>query len=321
MTFQEQRRKGIGASDTAAILGLSEWGNAYTVAVEKIMGHFQPESEHLKWGKAIEPLLLAEFRERTGYDCVVPTPFWEHPEYKFIYANCDGIQQNHNPEYVVEAKCSRFGEGFGPDGSDEIPDVYHIQVQHQMACTGARVAFLIVLIGGNNCRVYKINYNPEVVNTFIPILVEFWTDFVKGRILPEPDFQHPSTTKVLKQVIGLDESRQMIIDEPGHHLYDLAGRYELMRKVEKLAKDEKDSLKSQIRVQSQGAGLIMFPDGTKIVTKTQRRRGYVVKESEYETMLLTWKGDEQIDKAMRSTGIKPLELGDMRTDGESPNFE
>lgn len=320
MTFQEQRRNGIGASDTAAILRLSDWANPYTVAVEKILGTFQPEAEHLKWGRLMEPLLLEEFRERTGLECVKPTPFWKHPDHEFIFANCDGIQRNENPEYVVEAKNSRFGDGFGPDGSDEVPVGYNIQVQHQMMVTGARLAYLIVLIGGNTCRLYKIDYSQEIVDEIIPVLKDFWTNYIEERLLPQPDFEHPATHRIVKQSVKLNPSLELDC-EPGSPLYDLAQRYELMRRVEKLAAGEKDSLKSQIRVHSQGAGLITFPDGTKITQKKQKRRGYVVKETEYETMNLTWKGQDLLGTAIEQSGIKPLALGDLRQGEESDNHK
>lgn len=323
MTFQEQRRKGIGASDTAAILKLSDWGNPYTVAVEKIMGTFQPDVEHLKWGRMIEPLLLQEFKERTGMACEKPTPFWPHPEHDFIFANCDGIENNEKPTYVVEAKNSRFGDGFGPDGTDEVPDNYNIQVQHQMMVTGARTAYLIVLIGGNTCRLYTIPYNQGIVDDLIPALKDFWNDFVLERRFPDPDFNHPATHRIVKKAVNLQPGLEINlgIGDEDSPLIDLARRYELMRRVEKLATSEKDSLKSQIRVQSQGAGLITFPDGSKITQKKQARRGYTVAPTEYETMNLTWKGPNLLDQAMQSTGITPLALGDGRPGEESDAYK
>lgn len=321
-SFQEQRRKGIGASDTAAILRLSEWGNPYTVAVEKILGEFAEENEAMKWGRIMEPILLEEFRERTGLKCVAAEPFWKHKDHDFIFANCDGVSdKSQKPEYVVEAKISRFGDGFGPDGTDEIPDKYNIQAHQQMACTGARVCYLVVLIGGSTFRIYKIDYNEEIVSTMIPILCEFWNDFIKRRILPEPDFSHPATHDIIEKVIQLDPDKALRFDSIDVPLYDLAGRYELMRRIEKLAKGEKDSVKSQIRVQSQGAGLIEFPDGTKAVTSKTKRKGYVVQPTEYESMRLTWKGADLLDTAMKSSGIKPLAIDDNRQGEETANFE
>ena len=321
-SFQELRRKGIGASDTAAILRLSEWGTPYSVAVEKIMGTTFEESEPMKWGKIMEPILLEEFRQRMSRGCVAANPFWKHPDHDFIFANCDGVaDKSARPAYVVEAKISRWGEGFGPDGTDEIPDKYNIQVHHQMACTGARIAYLVVLLGGSNLRIYRIDYNEEIVKAMIPILCEFWKDFVLARRFPEPDFEHPATAEVIRQSVKLDAGRVLsfpTIDEP---LYGLCGRYELMRKVEKLAKSEKDSLKSQIRVQSQGAGRIEFIDGTTVTTTMTKRRAYQVKEGEYETMRLTWKGEDQYGISQKLTGLKPLEIGDNRQGDESPNFE
>lgn len=313
--FQERRRKGIGASDTAAILGLSDWGNAYTVAAEKILGVFQPETEQMLWGKLHEPILLDQFRKRTGLPCVPGVPFQTSKRLpEFLFANCDGVQREKNPEYVVEAKQSRFGDGFGPDGTDEIPDLYNIQMHQQMVIVGAKFGYLIVLIGGNNCRIYRVEYNQAIVGAFLPVITDYWERFILARVLPEPDFKHPATFDMVKKLVGVNDTI-MKIDEEGTHLYELAQRYELMRRVEKCAKEEKDSLKSQIIMQSGGAAQIHFPDGTKVMRKTTHRKAYTVKESSYETFNLTWKGSEQ--NGPQRIGVEPLKLGDGRPGEES----
>lgn len=89
------RATGIGGSDAAAILGLSNYGTPYSVAMEKVAGikeaRSEEEQERLDWGKALEPLIIAAFERKTGMR-VQPGAAWvRHAEAPFIFANVDGL--------------------------------------------------------------------------------------------------------------------------------------------------------------------------------------------------------------------------------------
>lgn len=278
----------------------------------------------MKWGRIHEPLLLEEFRQEKGLPCVKPDPFWKLKGHPHIFANCDGIETNDNPTYVVEAKQSRFGDGFGVPGTDQIPEQYTIQVQHQMLCTGAELAYVVVLIGGNTCRTYEVPANKDIQENIVYALDDFWKNFVKKRILPDVDYKHPSAIDIVRKANPIVSGLEMkITDGDGtpfydHPVYQAAQMYELMKLIESAAKDEKKSLQARVIALSGGAGLITFPDGTKITRKMQTRKGYIVKESTFEAMRFNWKGPEQ--DAHSRLGISPLKLGDGRPGEEDAAY-
>jgi putative phage-type endonuclease len=76
----EQRRKGIGGSDIAAICGLSKWKKAIHVYLEKIGEAPETEiSEAAEWGILQEPLIADKFARNH--------PEWAITEQKAIYMN------------------------------------------------------------------------------------------------------------------------------------------------------------------------------------------------------------------------------------------
>jgi predicted phage-related endonuclease len=63
----ERRRQTLGASDAAAALGLSPYCSPLQLYLRKI-GSLpeQEETEAMRWGTLLEPLLAREYTRRTG---------------------------------------------------------------------------------------------------------------------------------------------------------------------------------------------------------------------------------------------------------------
>jgi hypothetical protein len=64
----EERRKGIGGSDAAAVAGLSRYRTPIQVYMEKL-GLIDPpeENEAMYWGKKLEDLVAEEFSQKERY--------------------------------------------------------------------------------------------------------------------------------------------------------------------------------------------------------------------------------------------------------------
>jgi putative phage-type endonuclease len=181
-----ERRRGVGGSDAAPVLGLSPWSSPLQIYLNKtgeLVG--QQETEPMKWGHLLEPVILSEYANRTGRIVRRPdTPngiVW-HPELSWMMTTLDGFTDCRR---VVEAKTARSGDGWGEDGSDEIPDYYIPQVQHEMAVTGLPVADVAVLIGGSDFRIYTVEADPEFQELMIEREASFWK-LVEARIPPAP---------------------------------------------------------------------------------------------------------------------------------------
>lgn len=176
-----ERKKGVGGSDVAPIMGLSKWSTAYDVWLEKL-GMAGPSSDNdaMLWGRLLEPVIRQQYAERTGMAVAVPSSPIVHPQFDFIRANLDGIRQDGR---IVEIKTARYGDEWGEEGSDEVPIAYALQVQHYMMVAGSDVADVAVLIGGSDFRTYTLNADPALHEMMIDASRDFW-ELVKTQTPP-----------------------------------------------------------------------------------------------------------------------------------------
>lgn len=177
-----ERRTGIGGSDVAPILGLSKWRTPMDVYLDKRgEGIDQDDNPAMFWGRALEPVIRQRYADVTGREVVTPAAMLRHPTHTHMCANLDGVADSR----VVEIKTARTADGWGEDGSDEIPEAYLLQVQHYMIVTALPVADVAVLIGGQDFRLYEVPADPELQAMMIEAEAEFWQR-VLDALPPEP---------------------------------------------------------------------------------------------------------------------------------------
>ena len=190
----EERRKGIGGSDAPVVCGLSKRKSPYELWLEK-RGE-APEAEDTEpmfWGRTLEPVIRQRYANETGKVVEVPGKILVHPKHPWMIANVDGIIPG---ERVLEVKTARTAEGWGEEGTDEVPQAYLIQVQHYLAVTGLPVADVAVLIGGQDYRTYEVPADDEAQEMIIEREVVFWERVKHG---PAPE---PTTFKALQAKFG-----------------------------------------------------------------------------------------------------------------------
>jgi len=169
------RATGIGGSDLAAVLGLSKWKTPLQLYREK-RGECedQPDNEPMRWGRALEDVIRQRYAEETGATVEVPGHM-RHPVHSFIVGHLDGIATLPNGQTVVlEIKTARHGEGWGEEGTDEIPQEYLLQVQHYLFVAGLDQADVAVLIAGSDFRIYRIKADAELQAMLLDACREFW---------------------------------------------------------------------------------------------------------------------------------------------------
>lgn len=179
----EERRKGIGGSDVAAILGLSPWKTPFQVYQEKRNECKPFEGNDLtEWGKRMEPTIRQWYSDVTGRVVRLPDGIIYHAKHPFMLASLDGFTDDRR---VVEIKTARNGSKWGEPGTDEIPDYYAVQVQHYLAVTGFEVADVPVSIGGALPVLYEIPADKEIHEMLVEAEAEFWQRVQEGNP-PEP---------------------------------------------------------------------------------------------------------------------------------------
>lgn len=180
-----ERRKGIGGSDAAAILGLNKWKSPIQVYMEKI-GELDSDvsSEAAYWGQVLEDVVAREFARRTGKKVRNRNAILQHPDYPWMLANVDRLIVGERSGL----ECKTASEYLKDEWKDdEVPAPYLIQCQHYMAVTGYDAWWIAVLIGGNKFQYKKIERDEEIIQMLIEAEEEFWNGHVVPRIPPEFD--------------------------------------------------------------------------------------------------------------------------------------
>jgi putative phage-type endonuclease len=137
------RRNLFNASETPAVLGISQWQTPYQLWLLKT-GRAETEvTAPMRRGTALEPQARLAYEEKTG---LVMQPLVLQ-DGRFS-ASLDGMTLAG--DLVLEVKCPYRGQGselWQTVESGEVPAHYVAQVQHQLLVSGAAVAHLWVFDG------------------------------------------------------------------------------------------------------------------------------------------------------------------------------
>jgi putative phage-type endonuclease len=251
---RERRRGFIGSSDAAVLFGLSKWANLTDLYLSKV-GEYEEEEEPDDDSKAVgtwlEGALIDYAEKKLDTEISRGGRFVEAP----FAANTDGYVPGNNGtiDLVVEAKTSSETWRWGPSGTDEIPDEYMIQVQHQMLCTGADAAVVVVLLTGFGAqfRLYTIEREEEII--------------VTDRVPPE-DIPRIESVKRLKR----EPNKEVPVDGSIVKAYqDHHAEFLRMKKID-------EQLQAQVLLELQDAEAGTFPGGRVEYFGTERK-GYEVK--------------------------------------------
>lgn len=283
MTVTLDRTTRIGASEAAAILGLSPYKTPYEVWLEKTRRIEQwTGNEATRAGQRLEPLLLDHAERDLGdlmRDVFVPGR-GEVP----IGATLDA--QVVSTGEVVECKTSGLTGGpvvgnWGEPGTDEIPESYLIQTQVQMWCARAEQAHVYAFLGNVLPKRYLVNYDSQLAEAIVDKLISWWNYHVIGDMQPEETFV---PMEVYKRMKRQPESLIELGDESAAEVRKLIEQMESAKAVRKQVDSQIDELQSQIVSYLGSTECAVLPDGARITYLETVRKGYVVKDSSYRTL-------------------------------------
>jgi putative phage-type endonuclease len=152
----QARKQGIGASEVAAVLGLSPWESAYTVWARKRGLLDESESnERMRWGARLETAIAEGFAEETGR-LVRRGGFGgvllRSRCYPWLLATPDFEQIKADAPDLGLLECKTTGEDYALEWQTEPPVFYQAQLQQQLLVTGLAHGTLACLIGGQSLR-------------------------------------------------------------------------------------------------------------------------------------------------------------------------
>ncbi len=181
-----RRQNGIGASDSAIIMGYSTYKTPYQLYLEKtgVVNAEDEITEQQYWGNALEPLIIKRFAEENNVEVSFPDTVY-HPDYPYIFANLDGWIEADRA--VIETKCANsfMRKEWDMALNDGIPLMYLIQIAKQCAITNASRGYCAVLIGGMEYKQFVYERDKELEEIIIQSDIAFW-NCVQNGIEPPP---------------------------------------------------------------------------------------------------------------------------------------
>lgn len=235
------RATGIGASEIAAVLGISPWDSPFSLYWRKKLAATVEMTEAMEWGLRHERTIAEKFRDNHPEFIAVPGGLYRHPTHRWMLATPDLVLENVEPgrDELAQIKTTHSWDGWGTPGTDQIPAHYAAQVQQEMTVMGARRCWLPVLCGGNSYREYVIEWNPEDAATITEAGAAFMYRLAEDN---PPDLDgSAATTAALKQL------HPSVVDEVVTIPQHLADQYTTRRALLDDAKTALAEVENQIR--------------------------------------------------------------------------
>lgn len=206
--LRARKTAGVGASESAAILGDTAWGSPITVWTSKRSSTvIDVGSDLMEFGHLAEYVIgafMAAHPERYAFiGEIMPSRGLMHSTlYPWLFATLDAevltpsgivvpLEYKSVGDYVArewrvdEDSGSEFGGSGG--GYYVVPKKYQIQVQHQMAVTGAPFAYVAAWLGKDRLEVLRVDRDDEFIEEHLLGTVKrFWYDNVIAGVRPRP---------------------------------------------------------------------------------------------------------------------------------------
>ena len=285
------RRGGIGSSDAAAIIGIpGAFSTPVQIWAEKRGALDDDErrermEEMLYWGHELEGPISARLFHELDDDDGAPRPLvleekatLAHPDHPWMRANIDRWAWTKARGLGVgELKtASIFVREEWEDGA---PLKYQVQLQHQLAVTGAKWGVVAVLIGGNRFEHFIMDRNDAFIEVLIEQEAAFW-QMVQDNEMPDPTGRDNT---ILGKLFEEDEELEMVILPPDEFgVWD--ERRQEANEIIKKAKAEKAEAEAKIKAMIGKAPGGVIPNGAVYTFKTQRREGYTVEPKTFRQL-------------------------------------
>lgn len=283
------RSTGIGASESAALFGLSPWQTPLSLWALKTGKVEEPEiaGDWIRWGNLLEEPISQRYTEVTG------RTVWRGAQYAVAVHPTIPIMRATPDRWVLESP-DRDTRGLlqikntnafkGHDWDEGPPDFIQVQVQHEMAVTGLAWASVAVLIGGCEFRHFDVERNPAFIEELEQQCRMFWR-YVERDEQPPADPPNARTLEALKRLHPCDTGEIVTLPVEATDWWDALQRAKAQIKDGERAKDAAEvALRAAIGSATFGA----LPDGRVLSLKTTSNPGYtnVIEPYAYRTLRL-----------------------------------
>lgn len=188
----EYRRKGIGGSDAAAVLGISPFRTGRDLYYDKLNIVTADDAENwvqLEVGTLLEPLVAKIFAHKTGYK-IYRRPFmFQHPLYPWMLADLDYmVELPDGTTAILEIKTTNYNakDNWWYNGEEIVPIYYESQGRHYMAVMNIDRVYFCCLYGNSEDEaiIRRIDRDMAYEEELIALERDFWENHVLTKTPP-----------------------------------------------------------------------------------------------------------------------------------------
>lgn len=260
-----RRRKSIGGSDAAAVVGLNAYVSPYSLWAEKtgkvpgFAGNLATEV-----GTYMEEFVAQKFAQEAGKKVRRFNKIIYNPDYPFAHVNIDrdvvGEDAGLECKTTDTLNLKKFKGG-------EYPANYYVQCVHSMAITGAKRWYLAVLIGNKEFRWFVIERDEAEIAALMNAEADFW-ELVKTDTPPAVDGT-AATSEALETIYSESDDSVCDLTAFSTNLRQYIALKQQIKELEELADEAANKIKAFMG--ESGGGEC---EGFKVSWKSQTRRTF-----------------------------------------------
>lgn len=242
----EERQAGIGASEIAAVLGISPYDSPFSLWWRKRQGWQAEVNEEMSTGTFLEHTIASWFEFRgdpNGNLHITNGALFHHPDRVWQLAtpdrlievvdNCGGVCDegglvpDPDSTFFIEGMkpceaCGRYKlvglleckwvayswDGWGAEDTDDIPVHYRAQALWQLDVMGVDEV-IVCALGPGGFRTYRVRRDEKDLAAMREACRRFWQSLIDD-VPPDPD-DHAATLPILRRLNELIENREQEI--------------------------------------------------------------------------------------------------------------
>lgn len=278
-----KRNEGIGASEIAAVLGVSPWQSALSLYAQKT-GQMEPddlsENEAVFWGLKLENSIIDGYAERTGRLVRRFGKLIRSTAYPWLQATPDALTSDDGGKSWWPLQIKNIGFSSAAHWEDGAPDYYRMQVMHESLVFGSTKTTAAALVAGQKLIWEDVEVDEISARKIINLGRDFW-DRVQRREAPPADGTAASAA-ALKALYPRETDGPVKILPASLCEIDAALADAKARKS--AAEKEITAAENLLKEAIGDAASAVLPDGTLYTFKTTTRGSYVVAESSYRQL-------------------------------------
>lgn len=235
------RKKYIGGSDAAAVIGLNPYNSPFSVWAEKT-GQ-APEFEGnlaTEVGTYLEEFVAQKFEDETGKTVRRCNLSLVNDDYPWAIANVDRMVVGEDAGLEIKTTSELNMKSFK---NGEYPATYYTQCVHYLAVSSKARWYLAVLIGNREFKIFTIERDQAEIDALMQAEKSFWNDYVVRGATPPVD-GHSATTEAIRKIFP----QEMLPEADLSDCYDLFASRKALVESKKQITAQIDAIENDLKV-------------------------------------------------------------------------